>query len=296
MKACGRKLLMTILAFVTGALVAGCGGGSAPQQGGGNLTIGDIGWDESVAISNLTKALLEDELDYQRVFLKRLDVDPLFQGVSSGELHAFQDVWLPNHQGYIDRVEEDVELLEPWFLGTTKFGLAAPSYMNVASMDQLNDTGAEEILGIEPGAAIMEKIHQNIIPTYNLKQKPVEASTPSMLAEVEKRYADSEEFVFIAWSPHWMNQRYDFVYLEDPRDSLEELNDPATIRTVVNKALSDDDPVAYALINSIRLDEDQLNDLEHTINEVGEPEQGARDWLENNRDVVEPWLQAARDV
>jgi glycine betaine/proline transport system substrate-binding protein len=187
-------------------------------------------------------------------------------------------------------------VLEPWFVGTTKFGIAAPNYMKITSIDQLNDTGAEEILGIEPGVAIMEKIPQSVIPTYNLKQELMEASTPSMLVEVEKRYADSEEFVFIAWSPHWMNQRYDFVYLEDPQDSLEELNDPATISTVVNEALSDDDPVAFALINAIKLDEEQLNDLEHTINAAGEPEQGVRDWLENNRDVVEPWLQAARDA
>jgi glycine betaine/proline transport system substrate-binding protein len=293
LKACGRKLLVTILALVTGALVVGCGGGSAPQQGGGNLTIGDIGWDESVAISNLTKALLEDELDYQKIDLKRLDVVPLFQGVSSGELDAFQDVWLPNHQEYIDRVEEDVELLEPWFLGTTRFGIAAPDYMNVTSIDQLNGTGAGEILGIEAGAVVMEKIPQNVIPTYSLKQELVEASTPSMLAEVEKRYDSEEEFVFIAWSPHWMNQRYDFVYLEDPQDALEELNDTATISTVVNKDLRDEDPVAYALIGAIRLDEEQLNELEDVINVAGDPLVGAREWMGDNRDIVQPWVDAA---
>jgi glycine betaine/proline transport system substrate-binding protein len=38
-----------------------------------------------------------------------------------------------------------------------------------------------------------------------------------MLAEVENRYDNREDFAFVAWSPHWMNQRYDFKYLEDRR-------------------------------------------------------------------------------
>jgi glycine betaine/proline transport system substrate-binding protein len=56
-----------------------------------------------------------------------------------------------------------------------------------------------------------------------------------MLYEVGKRIRNREEFAFIAWSPHWMNQRYDFVFLDDPENALSELNDTARITTIVLK-------------------------------------------------------------
>ena len=60
--------------------------------------------------------------------------------------------------------------------------------------------------------------------------------------------------------------------------------------------LEEDDPVAYALINAMKLDEEQVNILEPAINRAGDPERGVRNWLENNRGVVEPWIKAARQA
>jgi glycine betaine/proline transport system substrate-binding protein len=281
-----RKLLAVILVLTAGALAASCGG-SPPQNR--ELVVGDIGWDENVAVSNLTKALLEDELNYQDVELRMLDVANLFQGVGNGDLDAFQDVWIPNHQAYLGQVQDDVELLDPWFEGTTKFGIAVPSYVGITTIPELNQTDAQEILGIEPGAAVMEAISDEVIPTYNLEQELVESSTAGMLAEVENRYDNREDFAFIAWSPHWMNQRYDFRYLDDPEDTLGNLNDPSELSTVVNEDLRRDDPVAYAFMDALTLTE------EH-INEAGDPLEGARRWAQSNRDVVEPWLEAARQA
>jgi hypothetical protein len=82
-----------------------------------------------------------------------------------------------------------------------------------------------------------------------------------------------------------MNQRYVFRYLEDPKDAFGELNDPARVQMIVNKDLPEDDPVAYAFMGALTLDEDQLNDLESTINEVGEPLEGARRCSEDNSEV-----------
>ena len=128
-----------------------------PTVASKKLVIGDLGWDEGVAVSNLTKALLEQELGYDRVELKTLDVASLFERVGSGELDAFQDVWLPNHQEYLSEVQENIDLLEPWYEGTTRVGIAAPSYMNITSIPQLNLTATEEIGGIKEEAAISKR-------------------------------------------------------------------------------------------------------------------------------------------
>jgi glycine betaine/proline transport system substrate-binding protein len=207
--------LAAILALVLGALtLTGCGG--LGQDKG--LILGNIGWDENEAVSNLTKVLLEDELDYQGVEIRtEEELDSTYRDVASGELDAFQDVWLPNQEDLLDQVAEDVEHLDPWFLGETKQGMAVPAYMDVRSIDQLNGTDAELIFGIEPSSVMMKEVGKEVIPAYGLKQTLVEGPTAGMLDEIEHLYAYREPFVFLAWSPHWMNQRYDIRYLEDPR-------------------------------------------------------------------------------
>jgi len=284
--------LAAILALVLGALT-GCGG--LGQNKG--LLLANIGWDENVAVSHLTKVLLEDELDYEGVDINTSeDLDSTYRDVASGELDAFQDVWLPNQEALLDQVTEDVEHLDPWFLGETKQGMAVPAYMDVRSINQLNGTDAQFIFGIEPSSVMMQEVGEEVMPAYSLEQKLVEAPTAGMLAEIERLYATRENFVFLAWSPHWMNQRYDIRYLEDPKDAMGVTNDPAECSTIVRGGLREADPVAYAFMDALELTEEQINGLEYTINDEEDPLAGARRWASENRDVVRPWIEAARNA
>jgi glycine betaine/proline transport system substrate-binding protein len=282
------KVALLASLLVGASLIAGCGG-----DNGKMLTIADIGWTENTAISGLTKVFLEEEVGYEKVTIKTSDLDSVFEGVAGGDLDAFQDVWLPNQQDLLGSVEDNVELLGPWYQGETRQGIGVPSYMDTVSLDQLNESEADQILGIEPSSVVMEIVLDDVIPVYGLEQKLVEASTEGMLAEIDRRINDRENFAFVAWAPHWMNQRYDFRYLEDPRDAFGELNNPAEVSMIVHEDLRYDDPVAYAFMRAMRLDEEQLNNLEDIINEAGDPLVGARRWVEDNRDVVQPWIDAA---
>src|SRR5215203_2824699 len=289
------KGLAAILALVLGALaLTGCSG---LGQGKG-LILANIGWDENVAVSNLTKILLEDKLDYERVDIDtNEDLDSTYRDVASGEMDAFQDVWLPNQEALLDQVAEDVEHLDPWFLGETKQGMAVPAYMDVRSIDELNGTDAQFILGIEPSSVMMHWVGEEVLPAYGLEQELVEAPTAGMLAEVERLYTFREDFIFLAWSPHWMNQRYEIRYLEDPKDAMGPTNDPAECSTIVRGGLREDDPVAYAFMEALELTEEQINGLEYAINqEKNDPLVGARRWVSENRQVVRPWIAAARNA
>src|ERR671913_1348791 len=291
---CGKRLAAILALLVLGALaLTGCSG---LGQGKG-LILANIGWDENVAVANLTKVLLEDKLDYERVDIDtNEDLDSTYRRVASGELDAFQDVWLPNQEALLDEVAEEVEHLDPWFLGETKQGMAVPAYMDVRSIAELNSTDAKFILGIEPSSVMLQEVGQEVIPAYSLEQKLVTAPTAGMLAEVERLYTFREEFVFLAWSPHWMNQRFDIRYLEDPKDAMGPTNDPAECSTIVRGGLREADPVAYAFIDALELTEEQINDLETVINDEDDPLAGARRWASENREVVRPWIEAARDV
>ena len=282
---------MALLALALGALApTGCGLLGKEEV----LRLANIGWDENVAVAYLTKALLEDELAYGLVEISTQGLDSAYRDVASGELDAFQDVWLPNQEDLLEGVAGDVEHLDPWFLGQTKQSMAVPAYMDIESIDQLDDTDAEFIFGIEPSSRVMREVVGGVIPAYGLEQKLVEAPTAGMLYEVGRRYALGEECAVLAWSPHWMNQRFDIRYLEDPKDAMGETNDPAECSTIVSEDLREEDPVAHAFVDALALTEDQFNGLEAAINAEGDPLAGARRWVSENRGVVRPWVEAAR--
>jgi glycine betaine/proline transport system substrate-binding protein len=289
-----RLLGATLVLLVAGAMGVGCGFG-----GGGGLTLGYLDWNENVANATLTKVLLEDDLGYDRVELKLAKgVGSIYDDLIEGETDAFQDAWMPNHQQYVDEGEGQLEVLRvPWYVGKTKYGIAVPDYMKgVNSISDLDHSGTDMIMGLEPGTVLMEQIASDVIPRYHLSTNLVEASTPAMLAELEQSYGMQEPFVFLAWKPHWMNRVYQFHYLEDPKNAMGPVNDPQTIHTVVRKGLADDEPAAYALISHMRLDEDQVASLEISINKAPNPEAGVRRWLEEkeHRELVRPWVEAAK--
>ena len=306
------KRLLALMSAVVVAIVvlAGCGGGGASSSAGGTLTLGNIGWQENVAVANLTKVVLEEDLGYDEVELKTLDVGLLFEGVAGGDLDAFQDVWIPNHTQLLSEVENDVEHLDPWYEGSTSFGLAVPSYMKgVNSIADLNQSEAERIIGIEPGAIITTKIDEHVIPEYNLDLEHEPSSTAAMLAEVERLYKAKDPFVFPPWCPNpmcgqvsgwdaWggtkdLGGMFDFRYLEDPKNSQGNLDEAAKISAIVNEDLADDEPVAYAFIKNLRLSDPELIALEEAQAKEGEVP-GVKSWLEENKDVVQPAIDAAK--
>ena len=288
-----RKLLAVILALVASALAAGCGGGGGGALGK-EITLGNIGWDENIVIANLSKILLEEELEFDSVEIQQADLGPTFQGVATGDLHAFQDVWMPNHREHMEEVENRVEQLSVWYTDTTQFALAAPAYMGITSIEQIPSTGVDEITGIEPGAAVTNYIDDYTIPEYDLNIEQTNQATAAMLAELDRRYTNQEPIIFPAWKPHWMNEDYDLVYLDDPLDTWGPLNDPSEVLTIVNQDLGDDYPDAYAFMDSIRLNEDQVVSIERDIEAGYSPEDAARNFIEANPDVVQPWVDAGK--
>ncbi len=301
----GKRLLALMLALAVALAVVGCGGGGSQSSGNANktLVLGDIGWTENIAVSNLTKVMLEEDLGYKEVELKTLDVGLLFKGVAGGDLNAFQDMWLPNHKDLLAEVKDDVEQLPPWYEGKTSFGLAVPDYMkDTKSIADLNQSGAEVIVGIEPGAVISQVVPEKVIPAYNLKLDYKASSTAAMLTEVQRLYKDKEPFVFPPWCPSTHCTIFPYHYLLDPKNALGDLDygtpsskdKAATISTIVNEDLSDDDPVAYAFLKNLKMNADQLVSLEQEIEKADSPAAACKAWLKNNRDVVQPAIDAAK--
>ena len=80
-----RRLRILLLFLTVGTLATGCSGLGA-VSGGKQLTLGYIGWDENVAVSTLTKVLLEEDLGYE-VELQRSNeavLKQVYTGVADG--------------------------------------------------------------------------------------------------------------------------------------------------------------------------------------------------------------------
>lgn len=282
--------------------VAGCGSGGSGSSGADKtLNLGSIGWTENIAVANLTKAVFEGEMGYSEVTVEGpLELGLLFQGVADGDLHAFQDVWMPNHKVFINKpqLKNDLELLDPWYEDQTAYGLTAPSYMGVQSIADLTDVDTNEIIGIEPSATFMPQIENEVIPAYNLDMKLVTSSTAGMLSALEKAYSNEEPIVFTGWSPHWMNEEYDFVYLKDPKNAQETWDDPAKVTAVVNADLKEDDPAAYAFLTALSLDEQQINQMGLAMRDAGTGKefQGIKNWYADNKDAVKSAVDAAKNA
>jgi glycine betaine/proline transport system substrate-binding protein len=85
--------------------------------------------------------------------------------------------------------------------------------------------------------------------------------------------------------------------LGSPKDAQGDLNDPAAISSIINGNLSEEDPVAYEFMKAFTMNEEQLNALENAIRKEGDDAvKGATAWVEDNRDVVKPWLDAANNA
>jgi glycine betaine/proline transport system substrate-binding protein len=301
-------LLTMALGLVVAVVLVGCGGGG----GGGSadnsnktLTLGiAAGWVENVAVTNLAKVIFEEDLGYQEVEAKTLELGLVFEGVAGGDLQAFQDVWLPNHTELLGKVENDVEHLPPWYEGQTTFGMAVPSYMtDTKTIADLNGSGATEIIGIDPGAIISQTVPEKVIPAYNLELEYKATSQNVMEQEAQRLYKDKEPFAFVPWCPSThcdeepVSWTVDWHYLEDPKNALGNLDQPAKISSIVNEDLPDDDPVAYAFLKEFRMNQSELVSLETEIEKAGDdPIAGSKAWLEDNRDVVQPAIDAAKQA
>jgi hypothetical protein len=148
--------------------------------------------------------------------------------------------------------------------------------MEATGLDQLTESEADLLLGIEPSSSSpgdsLRRGHPGLWPrpeasggehTRHARRGREPLRQPGGLRLRRLVAALDEPAVRLQIS-------------RGPKDAFGELNDPARILTIVNEGLPEDDPVAYAFMDALKLDEDQLNDLESTINEAGDPLEGGR--------------------
>ncbi len=280
-----------VLTMIALLVFAGCeadnGGNGAAEDNPGTVRIGMNNWAENIAVSNMWKILLEEE-GYE-VELVDVDKAVLYSGIAEGDLDIGMEVWLPATDApFVDEYGDRFDIQDTWYEGT-QLGLVVPEYMDIESMDELNDYASDfsnEIIGIDPGSSI-NGLTEDAVDIYDLDFDFIEGSEPGMLSTLDSAYENEDPVVVTLWSPHWAFAEYDLKYLNDPEGIYGEGDD---IYFITREGFEDDFAPVLETINASFFDDQSLGELMAIIEELDDPVEGAQTWIDDNRELVDGWL------
>lgn len=275
------------------AMLAGTGlaaGSLAHAQDQGTVNLAYVEWSSEVASTNVMAVVLE-QAGFD-VKMTSLSAAAMFQALSTGDADAIVAAWLPTtHADYMERVGDSIEDLGANLDGT-KLGLVVPSYTDVDSIADLNDNADSfngEIIGIDPGAGLMA-LSEEVVDTYDLGLNLRSGSGATMTAALASAISNEEDIVVTGWTPHWMFARFDLKYLDDPENVY---GGAEQIHTVVRDGLADEMPEAHAILDAFEWTPEQMGEVMLLNQEDGsDPYENAQQWVEDNQDVVEEWLNS----
>ncbi|WP_392508313.1 glycine betaine ABC transporter substrate-binding protein [Naumannella halotolerans] len=258
------------------------------------ITIGTFnGWDESVAVAHLTKAVLEE--DGYTVNIEAFDAGPGYVALDAGDIDLLVDSWLPlTHEDYLEQYGDNLEAMGCWY-DNAKLTIAvnddSPA-QSIADLAEMGDEYGNRLVGIEPGAGLTRITKEEAIPTYGLEgYEFIESSTPAMLAELKSATDSGENIAVTLWRPHWAYGSFPIRDLEDPEGAM---GDAELIYNFGTSGFGEAHPKAAQLMKNLVLDDERLSDLESVMfaedQYNGEDPDGAvAEWLADNPDFVEEW-------
>lgn len=150
-----------------------------------------------------------------------------------------------------------------------------------------------EIIGIDPGAGIMASTNK-AIEDYELTDWTlVEGSGSAMTAMLERAIQNEQPIIVTGWTPHWMFNKYDLKYLEDPKKSYGEAEE---IHTVARKGLQEDLPTAYEFLDRFQWTPEDMGEIMIAIQDGNSAEEAAAEWVEAHPDKVDEWISGLSPV
>jgi glycine betaine/proline transport system substrate-binding protein len=114
-----------------------------------------------------------------------------------------------------------------------------------------------------------------------------------MLAQVARAVQRKEDIVFLAWEPHPMNANFEIVYLPGGDDYFGPDLGGATVYTNVAAGFVEECPNVGALLKNQKFTLAMENEIMGKILDDGmEAEDAATEWLKNNPDMWEGWVES----
>jgi glycine betaine/proline transport system substrate-binding protein len=294
------------------------GGGSSASAGGkdcGKVVLNEQAWAGSTANTYIAKAVLEDELGCDVEITKITEI-PVFQAMADGKVDAVLEDWQHTDQyaQYIDKAGTvvqggplGVEGHIGWFI--PKFVMDEhPEFKTWEGLKGEEDVFNNEFLGGDPSYVQKDK---ELIKALGLDLKHVTAGAePAQVARWSQAYKQQKPVLFYWYTPQYLNQEYDLAEVKLPprteankdcKDDAKEGGDPEQYKceydiTIINKLFSkkfaDSGSPAYDVLKKMKLtNEDQELVAKAIAGDKQDPEEAGADWVKDNQDKVQQWLQ-----
>lgn len=223
----------------------------------------------------------------------------VYEGLSKRELDVFVANWSPSQDSKIAPHLEDGSVVRiARNIDDAILGLAVPQYVwdagvrSVPDLDKHAEKFEYKIHGIESGSAMNERYEKAIEEDVEGlgDWEVIASSTSGMLTEVDRHTNRDEWIVFGGWKPHWMFAAYDLKFLEDPTDTGIAAN-KTEVYTVVPSGFEEFDSNAARFLEQFRVGSAiQSKWILENARKGRDESEVAREWIANNLDVVEKWL------
>jgi glycine betaine/proline transport system substrate-binding protein len=275
---------------------AGAGSGDPPACR--NVRFSDVGWTDVTATTALIARLLRN-IGYQPS-ITVLSVPVTYASIQRNDIDVFLGNWMPAQDADRARYVADgsAAIVRPNLIGA-KYTLAVPAYTYAAGLKDFADIKRfasalnHSIYGIEPGndgnRKVLEMLKEDQFGLDGFKL--VESSEQGMLAQVERAYQNRQPIVFLAWSPHPMNMKFDLKYLNGGDEVFGPNFGGATIYTVTRRGYSAECPNMGRLLANLEfslLGESEM--MAAILDRHEQPDTAAAAWLRANPDAVKGWL------
>jgi glycine betaine/proline transport system substrate-binding protein len=259
----------------------------------------DVGWTDITATTALASVVLE-ALGYEPD-VQVLSVPVTYRSLKNKDIDVFLGNWMPTMEADIAPYREDgsVEVVGVNLEGA-KYTLAVPQYTHEEGLQDFSEISEFEdqldgkIYGIEPGndgnRLILDMIEND---TFGLGSfELVESSEQGMLSAVARAVRGKEHIVFLGWEPHPMNSNFDIAYLEGGDEVFGPNLGGATVHTNVRAGYLEECPNVGKFLQNLEFTLEMENQIMGAILDEGtEPNEAARNWLQQNPDVLDSWLE-----
>jgi glycine betaine/proline transport system substrate-binding protein len=310
--ACGEKKEET---------TAASGGSASSGKDCGKVTLNEQAWAGSTANTYIAKAVLEDKLGCDVEITKIAEI-PVFQAMADGKVDAVLEDWQHTDE-YKKYIDDAGTVVQGGPLGVEgHIGWFIPKYLmdehpEFASWEGLQgeeglfktaESGSQGMfLGGDPSYVQKDK---ELIEALGLNFKHVTAGAePAQVARWSQLYKQKKPVIFYWYTPQYLNQEYDLAEVQLPprtdanqdcKDDSKAGGDPEQYKceydvTVINKLFSkkfaDSKSPAYDMLSKFELtNEDQEQVAKAIAGDKVDPEQAGQDWVDENQDKVDAWL------
>ena len=284
-------VIVLVLSLTLGVvLLSGCDDTAAGDEEIKEIDLPYGNWACGTAKAYLVAGVLEQEMGYD-VDTNNAEMGMIFGDIASGDQDFIVGAWLPvTHENYMEEYEDDIENLGTIYDGA-KIGLVVPDYLDIESveeMDEFVDDFEGEIVGIEEGAGIMQTTDTALEEYESLADyELLTSSEAAMVTELQEAIDNEDPIVVTGWTPHWKFSEWDLEFLDDPGGLYGESE---RIDAITREGFKEDHPEVGEFLENFYVDDEQLGEVMALIDETGEEEESALEWIEDNQDEVEQWV------